>query len=233
MTRTAEDTWAEVDRYFAEQLAPADAALEDTLTANAAAGLPRHDVSPVQGKFLFLLARMRESRAILEIGTLGGYSTIWLARALAPGGRVTTLEIDPARAEVARANLRRAGVEQLVDIRVGKAAHTLRALRSEGAGPFDLIFIDADKPSNREYLELALELSRPGTVIIGDNVVRNGAVADDASADPNIIGVRRFVEAMARHPRLSATALQTVGVKGYDGFSLALVLEAGASSSST
>jgi len=160
---------------------------------------------------------------VLEIGTLGGYSTIWLARALPPGGRVITLEADPVCAEVARINIERAGLADRIEIRVGRAADSLPQLLAEGAGPFDFIFIDADKPSNPLYLEWALKLSRPGTAIIGDNVVRHGAVADPHSTDANVQGVRRFLELMAAEPRLSATALQTVGSKGWDGFSLAIV----------
>lgn len=220
----SQERWTEVDSYFGNQLVPQDPDLAAALLTNAEAGLPAHDVSPTQGRFLQLLARMTNARRILEIGTLGGYSTIWLARALPAGGQVITLELDPTRAEIARSNLKRCRLDAVVDIRIGAAVDSLRALQNEGAGPFDLIFIDADKPNNPRYLEWAVELSRPGTVIVGDNVVRDGAVADPHSADPNVLGVRRFIEDMGRHPRLSATALQTVGVKGYDGFSLALVL---------
>ncbi|HVY28325.1 MAG TPA: O-methyltransferase [Polyangiaceae bacterium] len=220
----SEERWTAVDGYFAEVLVGDEPALAAALSANAAAGLPAHDVSPVQGKLLHLLAKIQGARQILEIGTLGGYSTIWLARALPVGGRVTSLEIDAARAEVAKSNLERCGLTGVVDVRVGPALETLARLKSENAGPFDLIFIDADKPNNPHYLEWAVELSRPGTVIVGDNVVRGGAVSDSRSDDPHVVGVRAFVNALGRHPRLSATALQTVGVKGYDGFALAVVL---------
>ncbi|HEY8026448.1 MAG TPA: O-methyltransferase, partial [Burkholderiaceae bacterium] len=185
---------------------------------------PPHNVAPNQGKLLQLFAQMQNARKILEIGTLGGYSTIWLARALPEGGRLVTLEANPEHAAVARANIARAGLARIVQVRVGKAIETLPLLMEEGAGPFDLIFIDADKPSNPAYLEWSIKLSRPGTVIIGDNVVRNGAVADPASTDANVLGVRCFFDLMAENPRLSATAIQTVGSKGYDGFSLAIVL---------
>lgn len=220
----SQELWTEVDVYVGGELVPEDPDLAAVLRANADAGLPAHDVSPVQGKLLQLLARMQGAREILEIGTLGGYSTIWLARALPPGGRLTTLEIDSTRAEIARANLARCGLSDHVDVRIGPALDTLRTLKAEGAGPFDLVFIDADKPNNPHYLEWAVMLSRPGGVIIGDNVVRNGAVSDPRSSDANVIGVRQFLEAMGRHPRLTATAIQTVGVKGHDGFALAIVL---------
>jgi predicted O-methyltransferase YrrM len=216
--------WDEVDRYIEETLVPSDSCLDDALAANHAAGFPPHDVSRALGKMLHLLVRIQQPKLVLEIGTLGGYSTIWLARALSSGGRLISLEIDPGRAELARANLRRGGLESQVEVREGPAVDSLRRLKEEGAGPFDFIFIDADKPNNPEYLQWALELSRPGTVIVGDNVVRNGAVADAQSVDPNVIGVRRFLEDIGRHPRLSATVIQTVGLKGYDGFMIALVL---------
>lgn len=225
----SEKRWTEVDEYFADVLVGDDAELAAALSANAAAGLPAHDVSPVQGKLLHLLAKIQGARRILEIGTLGGYSTIWLARALPAGGRVTSLEIDAARAEIAKANLSRCGLGGAVDVRIGPALETLARLKAEGAGPFDLIFIDADKPNNPHYLQWAIELSRPGTVIIGDNVVRDGAVSDSRSNDPNVVGVRRFLDDLGRHPRLSATALQTVGIKGYDGFALAVVQPSSAS----
>ncbi len=219
----AQEEWTAVDRYIAEQLVPGDAVLAAALAANAAAGLPPHDVSPPQGKLLELLARIQGARTILEIGTLGGYSTIWLARALPRDGRLVTLEANPAHAEVALANIRRAGLSELVELRLGPARDTLALLKSEASAPFDFIFIDADKPSNPEYLEFALELSRPGTVIVADNVVRNGAVIDANSSDPNVLGIRRFYEQLTGHPRLTATAIQTVGMKGYDGFALAIV----------
>ncbi|MEV6117804.1 O-methyltransferase [Streptomyces sp. NPDC052109] len=182
-------------------------------------------MAPNQGKLLNLLARIRGARRILGIGTLGGYSTIWLARALPDDGRLVTLESDPHYAAVAAANVARAGLEQVVDIRIGKALDSLPLLAAEEAGPFDLVFIDADKPSNPEYLEWSLELTRPGSVIVGDNVVRDGAVTDPSSDDPRVQGVRRFTELIAEHPRLTATTLQTVGTKGYDGFTLALVTD--------
>jgi predicted O-methyltransferase YrrM len=220
----SQDVWTEVDNYIGGELMHEDPDLTAVLRANAEAAMPAHDVSPTQGKLLHLLARIHGARQILEIGTLGGYSTIWLARALPPDGRLTSLEIDATRAQVARANLSRCGLDGRVDVRIGPALDTLQTLKSEGAGPFDLVFIDADKPNNPNYLEWALTLSRPGSIIIADNVVRDGAVVDPQSSDPNVRGIRRFLEAMGRHPRLTATAIQTVGVKGYDGFALAIVL---------
>ena len=196
-----------------------DPALDVALAASSAAGLPPHDVSPLQGKLLELLARLQGARAILEIGTLGGYSTIWLARALPAGGRLVTLEANPRHAEVARANVERAGFADVVEVRVGAAMETLPTL----AGPFDLVFIDADKRSNPEYLEWALHLTRAGSLIVADNIVRGGAVADARSDDPSVVGVRRFLELVAAEPRLTATGVQTVGEKGHDGFVLALV----------
>lgn len=215
--------WAAVDRYVKDLLLSPDPVLDAALEANAAAGLPAHDVSPPQGKLLLLLARMARARAILEVGTLGGYSTIWMARALPEDGRLVSLEIEGGYAEVARANVARAGLAERVDIRVGPAADSLRAMAENGEGPFDLVFIDADKPSNPAYLQAAIELSRPGTVIIGDNVVREGAVAEPDSDDPRVQGARRFHELLAADPRLDATTIQTVGSKGHDGFSLARV----------
>ncbi|MEW2412905.1 O-methyltransferase [Streptomyces sp. NPDC046866] len=216
-----QDTWTAVDGYFDGLLVREDDALVRAAADSEAAGLPPHQVAPNQGKLLHLLARIRRARRILEIGTLGGYSTIWLGRALPADGRLVTLEADPHCAGVAAANVARAGLEQLVDIRCGKALDLLPQLAGEE--PFDLVFIDADKPSNPDYLRWALELTRPGSVIIGDNVVREGAVTDAASSDPRVQGVRRFTELIAEHPRLTATALQTVGGKGYDGLVLALV----------
>ena len=221
----SQDTWNAVDEYLTETLARPDAVLEAALRESEAAGLPPINVSPPQGKFLNLLARIQGARNILEIGTLGGYSAIWLARALPPGGgRLVTLEVDANHAKVARANLARAGLANVVQVRLGRAIDTLPELEHEGAGPFDFIFIDADKPSNPEYFAWALRLSRRGTVIVVDNVVRKGAVADAASADAAVQGVRRLNLMMAGEPRVSATALQTVGGKGYDGFALALVV---------
>ena len=219
----AEGRWREVDEWVDALFNPPDAALEAALEASAAAGLPAIQVSPSQGKWLHLLASLIEARSILEIGTLGGYSTIWLARALPPDGRLVTLEVDPKHAEVARANLRRAGVAGRVEIRLGRALETLPRLATEGAGPFDLTFIDADKPSTAEYFDWAVRLSHPGSVIVVDNVVRRGAVADPADLDPNVRGIRRFLERMAREPRVQSTVIQTVGRKGYDGFAFAVV----------
>ncbi|MEU4894701.1 O-methyltransferase [Streptomyces sp. NPDC044780] len=215
--------WTEVDAYFNGLLAPSDPALDAALEHSTASGLPPHQVAPNQGKLLQLLARIQGARTVLEIGTLGGYSTIWLARALPEGGRLISLEADPRSAEVARANVARAGLGEVVEIRTGPALDSLPRLAEEGAGPFDLVFIDADKPNNPGYLEWALRLTRPGSLIIGDNVVRDGAVADPASTDPKVRGVRRFTELIAQEPRLTGTAIQTVGEKGYDGFALALV----------
>jgi predicted O-methyltransferase YrrM len=210
---------ADVDAYLAGLLVPPDPALAAALRESAAAGLPAHDVSPPQGKLLEVLARAVGARAVLELGTLGGYSTIFLARALPAGGRLVTLEANAAYAEVARANLERAGVAATVEVRVGSALDALPELE----GPFDLIFVDADKRSNPQYLEWALRLSRPGTLIVADNVVRGGAVADPASADPAVQGVRRFLEMLAAEPRVEATAIQTVGSKGWDGLAIAVV----------
>ncbi|MGO8773264.1 MAG: O-methyltransferase [Terracidiphilus sp.] len=220
-----QDQWTEVDRYFAERIMPADPALDAALEANAAAGLPSIDVSPLQGKFLHLLALTKGARRILEIGTLGGYSTTWLARALPAGGRLVTLELDPKHAAVARANLECAGVSERVEIRVGPATQSLAQLQAEGAEPFDLIFIDADKPNNPAYLQWALKLARRGSLIVVDNVVREGKIVDPASEDPGVQGTRALFDLLATEPRLSATALQTVGCKGYDGFAMAVVLE--------
>ena len=222
--KVAQPRWRAVDRYFGDLLTPPDAALEAALKANRAAGLPAIDVSPLQGKFLHLLVGMTKAKRVLEIGTLGGYSTICMARALPRGGRMVTLEYEPRHAEVARANLKNAGLLKRVDLRVGRALDLLPQLASPGAKPFDLIFIDADKENNPQYLQWALKLARPGTVIFVDNVVRDGKVTDAKSKDPGIRGTRRMFEVMAAEPRLSATALQNVGVKGYDGFALALVL---------
>ncbi|WP_437759334.1 O-methyltransferase [Sorangium sp. So ce1389] len=219
----SQERWSAVDRYITDLLVPSDAALDAALGASAAADLPPINVAPNQGKLLHLLARIQGARSILEIGTLGGYSTIWLARALPAGGRLVTLELDPKHAEVARANIARAGLADVVELRLGRALDTLPALAAEGRGPFDFIFIDADKPSNPDYFAWALRLSRRGSVIVVDNVVRKGAVADPESADPNVQGVQRLNELLAAEPRVSATAVQTVGSKGYDGFAIALV----------
>jgi predicted O-methyltransferase YrrM len=214
-----QDRWTAVDHYLVDRLITPDPA-RDAAEASDASGLPRHEVSPPQGKLLHLLARMAGAKAILELGTLGGYSTIWLARALPPDGRVVTLEANREHAAAAQANLDRAGVGDRVDLHVGPALDALPHLR----GPFDVIFIDADKRSNPDYLVWALKLSRPGTVIVADNAVRAGAVLDPESPDPSVTGVRRFLDMVAEDPRLDATAIQTVGAKGWDGFVLALVV---------
>jgi predicted O-methyltransferase YrrM len=217
------EQWSAVDRYISDLLLPVDPALDAALAASAAAGLPAINVSPNQGKLLHLLARAQHARTILEIGTLGGYSTIWLARTLAEGGRLTTLEAEPRHAEVARSNIARANLTDVVDIRLGKALEILPGLVSEGLGPFDFVFIDADKENTALYFDWSLKLTRPGSIIIVDNVVRKGAVVNADSDDANVQGVRRFYEKLAAEPRVSATAIQTVGSKGYDGFAIALV----------
>jgi predicted O-methyltransferase YrrM len=215
-----QDQWSQVDEYIVKSLVPSDAALDAALSASAEAGLPAINVAPNQGKFLNLLASIQGARSILEIGTLGGYSTIWLARALPAGGRLVTLELDPKHAEVARQNLARAGVGEQVSVRVGRAVDTLAALAKEAVTSFDFVFIDADKQTIPEYFQWALKLTHVGSVIVVDNVVRKGAVIDAASSDPNVQGVRRFNELLSKTPGVSATAIQTVGSKGYDGFSL-------------
>jgi predicted O-methyltransferase YrrM len=215
--------WTAVDSYVDGLLVGPDSALDAALAASVAAGLPEIAVTPSQGKLLFLLARMVGARRILEIGTLGGYSSIWLARALPAEGMVVTLEADAKHFEVARENLGRAGLAKLVDQRLGLALETLPDLAEEGAGPFDFVFIDADKENTAEYFEWAVRLSRPGTAIVVDNVVREGEVADAAATDPQVLGVRRFHEALAADARVSATTIQKVGSKGYDGFTLAVV----------
>jgi predicted O-methyltransferase YrrM len=216
--------WKAVDAYVTETIVAPDPALEAALAANTAAGLPSIDVSAPQGKLIHLLARMMGARTALEIGTLGGYSTIWLASALPDRGRLISLEWSEKHAEVARRNIARAGLGDKVEVRTGSALETLPKIEAEGLGPFDFVFIDADKQNNLAYLEWALRLSRSGTAIVVDNVVRDGEVVDAGSADTDVIGVRRMFEAMARAPRLSATAIQTVGAKGWDGFALAVVL---------
>jgi predicted O-methyltransferase YrrM len=222
-----EELWTAVDRYISDHLIPPDAALDAAMRASAEAGLPEIQVSPAQGKFLHLLAKIRGARAILELGTLGGYSTIWLARALPADGRLITVEADPQRAEVARANIVRAGLDGIVELRTGKALDILPQIAAEQRGPFDLVFIDADKENIPDYFAWALKLTRPGSLIITDNVVRNGALADASNTDPRVHGVRRFHEILSAEPRVSATTLQTVGCKGYDGFTLALVVGEG------
>ena len=216
-------TWSRVDDYIVDRLLADDPVQDETLRRNAADGLPAIDVSAPQGKLLNLLVRMCGARRVLEIGTLGGYSTIWLARALPADGSLVTLEFEPRHAATAKRNIERAGFADRVDIRVGAAVDTLPILEAEGAGPFDFIFIDADKPSNPAYLEWSLRLSRPGTVIVLDNVVRDGEVVDASNTDPRVIGTRAGFDFMAASPRLDATALQTVGSKGYDGFAIGIV----------
>lgn len=217
------DRWAAVDHYFCEELSLSDPALDAAMAANRCAELPAIDVAPNQGKLLQLLAQMVGAQRILEIGTLGGYSTIWLARALPAGGRLITLEFSLKHAEIARANIARAGLSDRVEIRIGAALDTLPDLEKETTEPFDLIFIDADKSNNAGYVRWAIKLSRPGTLIIIDNVVRDGAVIDSSSTDKDVQGARQLFELLANEPRLSSTAIQTVGVKGYDGFAFALV----------
>ncbi|MBY9081128.1 O-methyltransferase [Paenibacillus sp. HN-1] len=217
--------WNAVDEYFNSRLLADDPLLDAVLEANTKAGLPPIDVAPNQGKLLYLLAKLMGASSILEIGTLGGYSSIWLARALPPQGRLVTLEYEGLHAEVAAVNLQLAGLADQVDIRVGAALDSLAALKQEGAGPFDLIFIDADKPNNPHYLKWAMELGRPGTLIVADNVVRDGEVLNEESGDERVQGIRRFADMLATEPRLEATALQTVGAKGYDGFVMAVLKE--------
>jgi predicted O-methyltransferase YrrM len=233
---TPQLTWTKVDNYLTRNLIPADPILESALAANAAAGLPAIDVTPTQAKFLHLLALIQNARRILEIGTLGGYSTIWLARALPSDGKLITLEFEPKHAAVAKANLQKANLAHLVEIRLGPAADSLVQLHAESQPPFDLIFIDADKPNNPTYLEGALKLSRKGTLIVIDNVIREGEIANPDSTDLAVQGTRTMFDRLAAlqnpapqagqhgHPRVLATALQTVGCKGYDGFAIALVL---------
>jgi predicted O-methyltransferase YrrM len=219
-----QEVWTAVDQYINEVLFPSDPVLDSTIEASTAAGLPNIQVSPPQGKLLHLLARLQGARNILEIGTLGGYSTIWMARALPLGGRLVTLEADTKHAEVARANFARAGLANVIELLLGPALETLPRVAAEGRGPFDLIFIDANKNNMPEYFDWAMKLSRPGSVIIADNVIRDGAVMDATSKDPDIQGVRRFNECLAAESRVSATEIQTVGSKGYDGFALGVVL---------
>ncbi|MFM9589763.1 O-methyltransferase [Streptomyces scabiei] len=218
-------TWDDVDAYFTTHLAPNDEALEAALRDNEAAGLPAIDVAANQGKFLHLLALIQGARRILEIGTLGGYSTIWLARALPADGRLVSLEYSARHAEVACRNIARAGLDGIVEVRVGPALESLPKLTDENPEPFDLVFIDADKANNPHYVEWALRLTRAGSVIVVDNVVRGGRVADAAATEPDVRGTRAAIELIAAHPRLSGTAIQTVGTKGYDGFALARVLD--------
>jgi predicted O-methyltransferase YrrM len=219
-----QETWTAVDQYINETLIPNDPVLEAVVRSSTEAGLPSIQVSPPQGKLLHLLVRAIGARNVLEIGTLGGYSTIWMARALPSGGHLLTLEADAKHAEVARANFAHATLTKMIEQRLGPALDTLPKIAAEGRSPFDLIFIDANKSTMAEYFDWALKLSRPGTMIIADNVIRSGAVIDAASKDPDIQGVRRFNERLAAEPRVSATEIQTVGSKGYDGFAVALVL---------
>ena len=220
------ELWAAVDGYVVEKLLAADPQLDWVIRASLEAGLPQINVAPNQGKLLQLLVRLTGARRILEIGTLGGYSSIWMAQALPEDGRLLSLELAPRHAEVARANIAQAGLEQRAEVRIGAALETLPQLVEDGEGPFDLVFIDADTENIREYFEGSLRLSRPGTLLIVDNVVRNGAVIDASSQDPGVVGVRRFnqlLEELAREKRVTATTLQTVGSKGYDGLTLAVV----------
>jgi len=220
----SQEQWAAVDHYIEQMFVPSDPALEAALKASNEAGLPEIQVSPAQGKLLQILARATGTQRILEIGTLGGYSTIWLARALPAGGRLITLEVNPKHAEVAGANITRAGLEDIVELRLGPALETLHQLIAQKQAPFDLVFIDADKPGYADYFALVLKLTRRGSIIIADNVVRKGAVADPASTDTNVQGIHKFNEAVRREPRVNATAIQTVGSKGYDGFAMAIVV---------
>ena len=217
------ESWDAVDRYLTDLLIPSDPLLDSTLVANAEAGLPQIDVAPNQGKLLMLLALISGARSVLEVGTLGGYSTIWLARGLPGDGRVVTLEAEPSHAAVAQSNVDRAGLRDRVTIRVGAALRSLASLVDENAGPFDMVFIDADKENNRRYLEWALKLTRAGSIIIVDNIVRDGHVVDPDSPLDSVRGTRAFLDLAAADPRLDATALQTVGSKGWDGFCLAVV----------
>ncbi|MFF3587529.1 O-methyltransferase [Streptomyces sp. NPDC002387] len=220
---TAQELWDDVDAYFTTLLSPADEVLAAALRDSEAAGLPPINVAPNQGKLLQLLALIQRARRVLEIGTLGGYSTIWLGRALPADGRLVTLEYDATHAEVARRNLARAGLDSIAEVRVGPALESLPKLAEEHPPPFDLVFIDADKVNNAHYVKWALELTRPGSLIVLDNVVRGGRVTEADSEDPSVLGTRAALELMASHPRLSGTAVQTVGSKGHDGFALARV----------
>jgi predicted O-methyltransferase YrrM len=218
-----QEQWTAVDRYISDTVVPSDSALDAALEASTKAELPAIAVTANQGKLLHILARLVDARRVLEIGTLGGYSTIWLARALPKGGHVITLEVNPKHAEVARANVARAGLASAVEIRLGAALESLPKLLTEKLGPFDLMFIDADKANIPQYFTWSLKLSRPGSLIIVDNVVRKGAVIDADSDDPDVQGVRRLNEVLAKEKRVTATTIQTVGSKGYDGFTIALV----------
>ena len=221
----ANKLWSAVDHYFAELFVGTDTTLAKALVESSAAGLPDIAVAPNQGKLLHLLVRMNRARRVLEIGTLGGYSTIWMARALPADGQLLTLELNAKHATVARANFESAGVAKIVELREGAALSSLQTLAREAAAPFDFVFIDADKANIPAYFEFALQLTRPGSVIVVDNVVRNGAIIDKDSSDPSVQGVRQFNETAAAEPRVTVTALQTVGVKGYDGFAIMLVVD--------
>ena len=218
-----EATWSAVDEFITGALIPADEALAAALRDTEAAGLPPINVTPAQGRLLHLLAQTQGAKSILEVGTLGGYSTIWLARALPLGGRMLTLELNPGTAKVARANLARAGLDAIVEVRVGPALDSLRELCARKPAPFDLVFIDADKVNNPAYFRAALELTRSGSLIIVDNVVRDGEILDEHSGDASVRGTRELYAVMGAEPRVTATAIQTVGAKGYDGFAIARV----------
>lgn len=218
-----QEGWVAVDEFLIDLLQPSDPVLDAAVKHTEAAGMPLIQVSPNEGKLLHLLVRVRGARRVLEIGTLGGYSTIWMARALPADGRLISLEFNPKHAEVARANIARAGLDSVVEVIVGPAVESMTRLRDEGAEPFDFIFIDADKPSYPDYLELSLALSAPGTIIVADNIVQGGQVLNPDSEDASARGLRRFLEQMSREPRLDAVGLQTVGVKGYNGLSFAIV----------
>ncbi|MDN7182215.1 O-methyltransferase [Caballeronia sp. SEWSISQ10-4 2] len=219
----SQEQWSAVDEYFARVLVPSDPALDATLKTSAESGLRAINVAPNQGKFLHLLAKIKGARRILEIGTLGGYSTIWLARALPADGTLVSMEVNQVHAEIARKNIETAGLSSVVTVVVGPAVWSLERLIDDKVEPFDLVFIDADKESNPDYLRLSVKLSRPGTVIVGDNVVRSGRVADEKNNDPDVLGVRSFLELLAADSRLTTTAVQTVGSKGWDGFSISVV----------
>lgn len=219
-----QELWSTVDQYIDDELALTDPVLAAALAANTDGGLPAIDVTASQGKLLYMLARLAGARRILEIGTLGGYSTIWLARALPPDGQLITLEFEPKHADVAKSNLQRAGFSKIVDVRVGAALDALPVIEAEKGGPFDLFFIDADKVNNPVYFDWAIKLSRPGSVIIVDNVVREGGLADASSDDPAIRASRKVTELLGSDPRVDGTVIQTVGTKGYDGFAIAVVV---------
>ena len=217
------ELWTAVDEYICSQLVPSDPVLDHVVESSVAAGLPPIAVTPNLGKLLYLLAKIRGAQKILEIGTLAGYSTIWLARALRAGGRLITLEADPKHAEISRNNIAQAGFADIVEVRLGDALESLPKLQAENCGPFDLIFVDAEKRENPDYFVWSLKLSKPGTILVFDNVVRDGAVIDPANTTPSVEGIRRFNELVAAEPRVTATAIQTVGSKGYDGFAVVLV----------